>query len=220
MANETVFKGEFIKKKTWFPSLLIVAAIIFPILALVFKFMNLLLAIAIAVSVLIVAIILRSIKPQNALAITSKCIRIKQGKKFYWIPISQITYIDIGKKNSVGIGTAQKLFRIKNLKNQLLVYANIARLIGLWQDKDKLPKAPEFSLSAVLTPTGYSPANTPVYETSAPAIAVSEIPVTAPATAEEKMNHNKILFEKGEITEAEKNARNYAILKEEFPDMY
>lgn len=219
MANETVFKGEFIKKKTWFPTLLIVAAIIFPILALVFKFMNLLLAIAIAVAVLIVAIILRSIKPQNALAITAKCIRIKQGKKFYWIPIDKITYLDMGKKNSVGIGTAQKIFRVKNLKNQLLVYASIARLIGDWQNK-LIPTTPEFSLSAVLTPTGYSPANTPVYETSAPAIAVSEIPVTAPATAEEKMNHNKILFEKGEITEAEKNARNYAILKEEFPDMY
>ncbi len=218
MANETVFTGDFMKKKKWFPTLLIIFAIVFPILAFVFNWMAIAIAIVIAVIVLILAIILLSINPKNALAITPNCIRIKQGKKFYWIPISQITYIDIGKKNSVGIGTAQKLFRIKNLKNQLLVYANIARLIGLWQDK--LPKTPEFSLSAVLTPTGYSPAGTPVYETSAPAIAVSEIPVTAPATAEEKMNHNKMLFEKGEITEAEKNARNYAILKEEFPEMY
>jgi membrane protein YdbS with pleckstrin-like domain len=106
MTNEIVFKGEFNKKKTWFPSLLILAAIIFPILALVFKFMNLLLAIAIAVVVLIIAIILLSIKPKNTLTITAKCIRIKQGKKFYWIPIDKITYLDMGNKNSVGIGTA------------------------------------------------------------------------------------------------------------------
>lgn len=220
MANETVFKGEFNKKKTWFPSLLIVAAIIFPILALVFKFMNPLLAIAIAVVVLIIAIILLSIKPKNTLTITAKCIRIKKGKKFYWIPIDKITYLDMGNKNSVGIGTAQKIFRVKNLKNQQLVYASIARSIAVWQDK-LFPTTPEFSLSAVLTPTGYSSerAIAPAFEASASKVEVSDV-VPTQKTAEEKINYNKVLFEKGEITEAEKNARNYAILKEEFPDMY
>ena len=220
MTNEIVFKGEFNKKKTWFPTLLIVAAIIFPILALVFKFMNPLLAIAIAVVVLIIAIILLSIKPKNTLTITAKCIRIKKGKKFYWIPIDKITYLDMGKKSSVGIGTAQKIFRVKNLKNQQLVYASIARSIAVWQDK-LFPTTPEFSLSAVLTPTGYSSerAIAPAFEATASTVEVSDV-VPTPKTAEEKINYNKVLFEKGEITEAEKNARNYAILKEEFPDMY
>lgn len=231
MAKEILLEGKFAKKK-WGQFLLIILAWAYYASVYFLNWMDATIALPVAIVVSAFAIILLIVcKPKDKLAITNKCIYIKQDNKPYCIPIDKITYLDLDKKRSIGIVTGQRVFRMKRLKNRKSVYAALSHLICAWQDKitqisDTLASAP---IAKVVTPAVETPANvtltveapvasTPEKVASAPDL--PELPDEPPTTAEGKMELNKILFLRGEISKEERSARNLAILKEEFPDMY